>query len=437
MRAIWSMAIKDLRLLSRDKMALFFIICFPVLMGLFFGMIGGSFGKGPSENSIRVGVVDLDGSDMARLFIDKLGEHGAVNVTPIEHDAARAAVLKGELTAYLVVPEGFGATAGMFWTKTPALELGVDPSRAAAGGMIQGYVMQAVGGLMQKRFSNPASMRPQIRRLADDLDQDENASPAQHAVLRAFMGTLDTFMGSLEQFNTEMDAIDGGAGAPMKFVTIETVDVVRPPSKRAQLTAKLRSKWDIPFPAAMLWGVMACVAGFAISIVRERAEGTLVRLQVAPISRTHVLAGKATACFLATLSVIAFMTVLGLLLGIQLARPDLLVLASLSIAVCFVGLMMLMAVLGKTEEAVGGAGWAIIVVLCMFGGGMIPLVFMPSFMLRISNFSPVKWGVYALEGAIWRDFTLTEMLVPCAILVGIGVASFTIGARVFARQSTA
>ena len=125
---------------------------------------------------------------------------------------------------------------------------------------------------------------------------------------------------------------------------------------------------------------------------------------------------------------------LGKILGIQLARPGLLVPAVFCIAVCFVGLMMLMAVLGKTEAAVGGAGWAIIVVMCMFGGGMMPLAFMPRFMQAMSHFSPVKWGILALEGAVWRGFTVTEMLAPCGVLLGIGVAAFASGAVIFSRQ---
>ncbi len=178
---------------------------------------------------------------------------------------------------------------------------------------------------------------------------------------------------------------------------------------------------------------MACVAGFAISIAKERIAGTFFRLQVAPITRTHILAGKACACFLAVLGVIEFMMGLGLLLGIQLARPGLLVMAAVFTALGFVGLMMLMSVLGKTEQSVGGAGWAIIVVMCLFGGGMVPLAFMPSFMKTISHFSPVKWGVLALEGAVWRGFSTSEMLLPCGILLAVGAGSFALGAKILSR----
>ena len=73
--------------------------------------------------------------------------------------------------------------------------------------------------------------------------------------------------------------------------------------------------------------------------------------------------------------------------------------------------------------------------MAMFGGAMVPLLFMPSFMKSLSNLSPVKWSILALEGAIWRGFTLGEMLVPCAVLVGIGSVCLAIGMRVLSRRA--
>jgi ABC-2 type transport system permease protein len=93
-----------------------------------------------------------------------------------------------------------------------------------------------------------------------------------------------------------------------------------------------------------------------------------------------------------------------------------------------------MSVIGESEEAVNGAAWAIIVVMCMFGGGMMPLAFLPKFMTVISHFSPVKWAILALEGAIWRGFTAAEMLLRCGVLLGVGITGFLVGATVLSRQ---
>ncbi len=226
-------------------------------------------------------------------------------------------------------------------------------------------------------------------------------------------------------------------GPEFQLAHIEKIDVAHKAAKgsRDDLLAHIRSKWDISFPQAMMWGVLACAAGFAISVVRERKQGTLLRLQVAPISRTQIVAGKALACFIAVIGVIVLMTAWGMWLGMRPRSPALVALAAVSIAVCFVGIMVAMSVIGKSEEAVSGAAWCANMLMAMFGGGMIPLIFMPAFMRTLSNASPVKWSILSLEGAIWRDFSLTEMLMPCGLLVAIGVVFFTIGSVVLSRAT--
>jgi ABC-2 type transport system permease protein len=62
------------------------------------------------------------------------------------------------------------------------------------------------------------------------------------------------------------------------------------------------------------------------------------------------------------------------------------------------------------------------------------VMFMPQFMKSLSILSPVKWGILAMEGAIWRDFSLSEMMLPCGILLGIGIAGVAIGTRLLNRN---
>jgi ABC-2 type transport system permease protein len=178
--------------------------------------------------------------------------------------------------------------------------------------------------------------------------------------------------------------------------------------------------------------MIGCAFGFALSLVIERTRGTLTRLQISPVSRAQVLAGKAFACFAALLLVqLLLFGVARAGFGVRPGSLPLLVLACVSLAVGFVGIMMVVSVLGKTEQTVSGLAWAIMLPMSMIGGGMIPLFAMPAWMQTASNISPVKWGILALEGAIWRGFTLADMALPCGILCAVGVVGFTIGARVF------
>jgi ABC-2 type transport system permease protein len=190
-----------------------------------------------------------------------------------------------------------------------------------------------------------------------------------------------------------------------------------------------RNTFDITFPQGVIWGLIGCVMTFGISLVVERTHGTLVRLRMAPLTRAQILGGKALACF------VSMMIVETLLLGVALAfgvRPSsyaILALAGVSSAICFVGFMMLIASLGKTEQGASGAASALMMPLAMLGGAMVPQFVMPQWMQTIGMVSPVRWALMAIEGGVWRNFSIAEMVLPCSILITVGVACFALGTR--------
>jgi ABC-2 type transport system permease protein len=59
---------------------------------------------------------------------------------------------------------------------------------------------------------------------------------------------------------------------------------------------------------------------------------------------------------------------------------------------------------------------------------------MPSWLRQFNHISPVKWGILALEGAVWRSFSFTEIMTPCLILLAIGAAAFLLGVFMLRRQ---
>jgi ABC-2 type transport system permease protein len=93
-------------------------------------------------------------------------------------------------------------------------------------------------------------------------------------------------------------------------------------------------------------------------------------------------------------------------------------------------------VIGRTEQAVGGAGWAIFLVMAMTGGAMVPLFVMPPWLRSIGSISPIKWSVLAFEGAIWRGFGMAEMALPLIILVAVGVVLFSIGVMILIKRES-
>ncbi|MDH3892723.1 MAG: ABC transporter permease [candidate division Zixibacteria bacterium] len=427
MRTLLIIAAKDLRLLARDRFGLFWVLAFPLMMALFFGAIfsGGSGNRA----EMKIVVVDEAQSEQSAAFAARLDSSSALRVTVSHADSARLLVRTGKAVAYLIVHPGFGSLENMFAGNGTTLTVGIDPARKAEGGYLQGLLMEAWFSMMQDRFFNPSKSQRFLSNVVEQIESDTNMNAGQREVLTGFFGDLEQFMGQVDTgVLAGGSAADSGGGASTGLgPKIEVEEVVRQQSGP-------RSSWEITFPQALMWALIGCTAAFAISIVSEHTRGTLLRLRLAPLSRAHLLAGKGLACFLFSIAVCSLLLLFAkLVFGISTPDPVRLALAVVACAGCFTGLMMLMSVLGKTEQAVAGAGWAIMLVMSMTGGGMVPLMAMPNWMVTISHISPVKWGILALEGAIWRGFSYSEMALPLGVLIGVGVAAFTVGAVIFRR----
>ncbi len=204
--------------------------------------------------------------------------------------------------------------------------------------------------------------------------------PARKAEAGMIEGLLMKHAGAglLKRFTPGGGAAGGEAWQPLKVTAKAVARQRRGPN----------NAFDVTFPQGIVWGPIGCVMTFGVSLVTERTHGTLVRLRMAMLA-----------------------------------------LAGVSSAVCFVGFMMLVASLGKTEQTAAGAGWAILMPLSMLGGAMVPLFVMPQWMHTVGMVSPIRWVVLAIEGGMWRQFTLNEMVLPCAILIAVGVACFAVGTR--------
>jgi ABC-2 type transport system permease protein len=366
-------------------------------------------------------VVDEDQSDESKAYVKKLQESEALTVKHLDLPTAQDQVRKGKLSAFLRVEKGFGDSTFGSSTEGLLLELGVDPARRAAKAYLQGILMRTWFDSTKDMFSNPMKMRQLVTEGLRDIDQSTGISKSQRDVFNTFLANVDRFLG-------DVDPEVYSKNEPLGNMEIKTVSVIRD-------EARPRNPFDITFPSGILWGLIGCATAFGISIVNERSSGTLLRIRLSPLGRAPILGGKGLACFAACVGVAVFLIFIGVVFfKVQLSDPLKATLAIFSTAICFVGIMMLISVMGKTERAVSGAGWAILLVMAMFGGCMIPLAFMPGWMQTISHLSPVKWCILALEGAIWRQFSYAEMVQPCGILVIIGVVFFTAGVKIFARS---
>lgn len=429
MREIWNLAIKDLRLLVRDRAGCFFTFFFPILFSIFFGTIFSGGGRA-AERSLRLAIVDEDRSAGSAAFVALLKQEKNLRIEEYAQlSEAEEDVLGAKQVGYVRIPAGFGAArSAMIAGGQAKVELGIDPAKLMEAGMLKGVVTQVAFRGLSDAFTNPAAMRDQLamgRTLIEPQLKDD-----------AFGRSLRDLFGTLDRFNQELARRDAAAtndtparsegGFQFQPVAIESKDVVPPRTGPP-------SAYAISFPQGIIWGIMGAAAGFGVSLVSERNQGTLGRLRMTPLARWQILGGKAVACFLTTALVSVVLVLVAHLppFNVRLASPVMTTLAVFSVSIAFVGIMMLLATIGKTEQAAGGIGWAVLMVFAMLGGAAVPLMFMPEWIQSLASISPIKWAIQALEGGIWRGWSMRQMALPVGILLGLGTAGFALGARTF------
>lgn len=421
MNQILALAVKDLRLLIRDKAGFFFTFIFPLIYCVFFGTLFG--GQKSGSSAIKVLVVDEDQTDSSKAFVAALEKTTEIKAEPAEsREKAIDLVRRGERAAFVALPKGFGEARGrMFFGDPAVIETGLDPSRQAEAGMLQGILTKCMFEDMQGLFGNPQRMHEQVNQWMAEIQKADDMNPVFRGALLVFLPSLDRFFHEA----SKTASAEGSGNFEWQPVNIKSVSVIR--ERKGP-----KNPYEVSFPQGMIWGVMGCAAGFGISMVVERVQGTLMRLRVAPLGQVKILAGKAAACFTATAGLQFLNMTIGIVIfGVKPHSWFLLTVAILATSIAFVGIMMLLSTLGKTEQSAGGIGWAVLLIMAMIGGGMVPQFFMPPWLNTLGVISPVRWAILALDGAVWRQFTVAEMALPCVVLVGIGVACFALGARAF------
>lgn len=421
-----SIAIKDLRLLTRDRTNFFFTFIFPLIFGVFFGFM--YTGSGPSK--MNLAVVDLDRTPRSQALREAITAIDGVNIVELPDQASGVDLVRsGKRSACIIIPEGFSAAMLNVFSGNPAtLEVYVDPGRKAESGLIQGKLTELAFRQMVEQFTNPDQMLRTLDLTRSSL-QDSDTPSDLRPLLEGMLSSADALTRRLRERQDESEPQAVGAESASAFMPIR-VDVSQVQIRKDGPA----TSFDVTFPQAAAWGLLGAVMAFGVSLVQERSQGTLARLSSAPLSGFDIMLGKSIACFVTAIVVQIFLlATFALVFNLRPVAPLMLTLAIISTSICFSGIMVTLAVLGRTEGGASGMGRAVLLLLTIFGGGAIPLMFMPSWMQDASGLSPFKWAIVALEGGIWRDLTLREMGPSLAILLGVGGVCFATGAKLFRR----
>jgi ABC-2 type transport system permease protein len=198
---------------------------------------------------------------------------------------------------------------------------------------------------------------------------------------------------------------------------------------------------DFMAPGILAQSVLFVAIFYGLAVIWERDLGTIHKLLVSPTPRGALVLGKAVSAGVRSLSQVAIVYTLALLLGVRMNWSPIalvgVVVAVLVGAGCFATLSLIIAALVKTRERFMGIGQVLTMPLFFASNAIYPTAIMPGWLKAVSHVNPLSYVVDALR---------TSMLAGSPSMFGLGhdyavillttTGLVILGARLYPRLAT-
>lgn len=394
-RTAWILATKDLLSFSRDRTALMLTFLLPIVLGAVFGtamssMSGG--GSGASTPKVELAVEDRDMSDLSRALVAALQTSAGLSVEP--SDGARRRVANGEVACGLVIPEGYGA--GLAAGDPLDLLLLCDPSQAISQQVV---LFQLAPVLLKQQLDTMGA--GVMGRALERIDFPAPQRALAEVALRMSYDRIESLLSTTEgtgdtsEATPDFDLLSDLPG----LLGLQREDV----AGRAGADVARNAGPSHAFAAMAVMMLLFSVVGAGGSLLQERAQGTLTRLQLTPSAGGAVLIGKLIAIAAIALAQLVTLFAFGaLVFGVPVAEaPALLALVSVIWVFLAIGIGILFAVVCRTQKQLEGISTLVILVMSAVGGAWFPREITPEWFRAVGSVTPVAWAMDAYHGVLW------------------------------------
>jgi ABC-2 type transport system permease protein len=400
MRKLWASAYKEYLLLIKDFGGLVVLFVMPLVLIITITIIQDSTFKTISDAKIPVLIVDNDKGTVAQTIQDGLATSNTFQVIVKESETiARDLVFSGKYQLAIIIPENLSSD-------------------------LEKKVTQNVDGILSK-FG-----------LDEESETEAIVIPKKEVKLYFDPATQLTFKSSVKNGIDKMISKIETQSIYKAFqqqITDDPTEAIFETDNFISFKEILPIKNDeeiIPnsvqhnVPAWTLFAIFFIIVPLSINIVKEKSQGTFVRLRTNPVSYATVLGGK-TLVYLCV-CIIQFMLMLAIgvylfpIMGLPTldisGRLPLLFIVAIFSGLAAIGLGLLLGTIAKTQEQSAPFGATFVVILAALGGVWVPVFIMPKFMQTLSHISPMNWGLNAFYDVFLRNTGLVKILPEIGLL---------------------
>jgi len=180
-------------------------------------------------------------------------------------------------------------------------------------------------------------------------------------------------------------------------------------------------------PAWTVFAMFFIVISLGGSVVREKLNGSFVRLKTLPTNYLVALISKQITYLLVTFIQAAVVFSIGIWLFPVMGLPKLnlpaditgVVIVTLICGWCAVSYAIMIGVFAKTQEQANGIGAVSIVLMAAVGGLLVPSFAMPDSFTMVMKMSPLHWCLEAYYGLFLEGGKLKDVILNIIPLLGI------------------
>jgi ABC-2 type transport system permease protein len=386
---------KEWLLLLRDRTGLTLLFAMPVVLITVMALIEDAPFRDYQELKFDILTVDNDEGRLGKYIMEGLGATGqfrivdSVNGAVVTEQQAKALVNEGHYQICIIIPKG-------------------------ATGAIVSNANKIVNDI-SRRMGMPDVLPVSSRK--DSLHVTVYFDPASKKAFKsAIHQALDNFLTQvetdllLERIKKQLKRKDVAENDSMN-IQLKAVGLKEQLTGPSQDLDVISNSVQHNVPAWSIFAMFFIVIPIAGNMIREREDGSMLRMKLIPGSYLAILAGK--MLFFVAVCVVQFylMMQVGIHLLPLLGLPQLSLgqshLAALIVAIG-IGLAatsygILVGTVFKTPNQALNFGAISIVILSAIGGIWIPLEIMPSHMRLIGSLSPLSWGLDAINDIYLRN----------------------------------
>ncbi len=377
---------KEILLLIRDRVGLSILFIMPMILIMVMTLIQDAAFKTLNEKGVPLVFVNND-KDSLGILVEQglrnnelIGFNDSINGRPATEDEAKLAVAEGKFLVGIVIPKG--ATRSIRKNVTALVNETLNTDTATVANAVADSVEIVI-------LIDPATKKSILSAITSNLH--EFISEVKNRII------FQTFSEQVAEVIPDKSHAPKNAYQKTQLIKYKEIYA----SKTGEKIVPNAVQHNVP--AWAIFAMFFIAIPLSGSIMKEKNEGNVFRLNTMPTSYLLLMNGKIIVYVIVCMIQFLLMLSVGLYILPMLGLPALVLghsffgifLLTMATAFAATGYGVMVGTLSSTEHQAAIMGSLSILLLSALGGIWVPPYIMPEIMRNISAFSPLNWS---LEG---------------------------------------